>query len=249
MGEYTISEYLKEKDIVVCNKKFIKNQISTYDSIEKQIRTASYLHNILMEYPLGGFTKVKCKIGKYVQWLKLEYKRDERYYKDIKKTIVKSEMDDFWLKNGKEILAIISMVIMKLRYIDIDKITRRAMAKNEICIGNINESNIRILDNVEIGCLDRLSYNLVEEDIYHYLRQVSKKVDVNFYDLVEGYTRVTNLSKDSQEYINTLLKVPYDTLKIWKKCRRNKIDKNSININYNLKKVFNREINSVKRRI
>lgn len=92
------------------------------------------------------------------------------------------------------------------------------MKKNEITLGRADEKNLRVTSELEIGTLKNVSYNLVEEDIYDYLKRVKiKNKKISLEKCIDKYIERSCLSEDSRDYIAILLMIPYGTLNIWYK--------------------------------
>ena len=79
-------------------------------------------------------------------------------------------MDLFILENGEKLLNRVDKAIEDLKEIDYLGIIKRSMKKNEICLGRVDEGNLRVVEAIEVGSLKGATYNLVEEDIYNYLK-------------------------------------------------------------------------------
>ena len=132
-------------------------------------------------------------------------------------------MDNFILENGEELLKNIDDAFSNLKEINYLGIIKRSMKKNEICLGRVDEGNVRVLESVEVGSLKGVSYNLVEEDVYNYLKRVKRRgKNINLNNLIDEYISLSHLSKDSRDYISILLSIPYDSLKQWYRYKYNK---------------------------
>lgn len=171
----------------------------------------------------SSLTRINSNIGKRLENIKVIQKR-------LKKDIVLREklsdinsMDAFILENGENILNKVDEAIDMLKEIDYLGIIRRSMKKNEICLGRVDEGNLRVIESIEVGSLKGVSYNLVEEDIYNYLKRVKKRDStVNLNKFIEEYINLSSLNRDSKDYISILLSIPYDSLKQWYRYKYNK---------------------------
>lgn len=132
-------------------------------------------------------------------------------------------MDLFILENGEKLLNKVDKAIEDLKEIDYLGIIKRSMKKNEICLGRVDEGNLRVVEAIEVGSLKGATYNLVEEDIYNYLKRIKrrdKKGNLDKY--IDEYIRLSHLNKHSKDYISILLSIPYDSLKQWYRYKYNK---------------------------
>lgn len=171
----------------------------------------------------SNYNNINSIIGRKIEGIKVELKRAKEDYIKISKKKDLDVCEIFLLDNGKNIIKKTENAIEKFKDIDFINIVDRSMKKCEICIGRIDECNLRVMERVEIGTLKNLYYNLVEEDIYEYLLRIRrKKILINIDKILDEYIEIARLSSISKDYISILLEVPYDSLKQWRKFRNNK---------------------------
>lgn len=240
INNFTLTEYLLEHEIKILNKKFYVDEKISEEDVIKQIALASYIHRILSGYPIGGNTRIKCSLGRDIEKIKYDIRKNEKNLEYITIKTNKNDIDKFLIKNGKIIIDRCINIIEQLRNIDYFGLIRRAMNKKEICLGNIDGSNLRVFQEVEIGSIEQVEYNLIEEDIYNYLRKVRKKNKINLENTLDYFVQINNLNNDSKNYIKLLLNLPYDTLKYWKKYRKKGVMDEELLIN--IRKAFSVEV-------
>lgn len=132
-------------------------------------------------------------------------------------------MDQYILDSGGELLNKTEESLYALESIDYLGIIKRSMKRNEICLGRVDEGNIRVVESVEIGTLKGVSYNLIEEDVYSYLKKVQKRnSDLDLKKYVDVYVDLAHLNQESRDYVNILLSTPYDSLRQWYRYKYNK---------------------------
>lgn len=125
-------------------------------------------------------------------------------------------MDRFLLNKGESIIKQGKDALNRIKEIDYLGLIKRSMDNNEICLGRVDEGNLRKNNIIEIGNIKNLSYNLIEEDIYEYLKRIRRRESIINGDLyIERYTLEEKLQNSSSEYIKLLLEIPYDTLRQW----------------------------------
>ena len=182
----------------------------------EQIIIIQNAHNILSGYNCYGVTRINSTIGKRVEHIKVMIKR---LRKDLeKRENAKNPMDKFILSNGNKILSKAEKGIYELKNINYVGIIERSMKKNEITLGRVDEKNLRVTSELEIGTLKNVSYNLVEEDIYDYLKRIKiKNKKISLEKCIDKYIESSYLSEDSRDYIDILLMIPYGTLNVWYK--------------------------------
>lgn len=192
----------------------------------------------------GEASNINSIIGRKIEGIKVELKRAKEDYIKISNKKDLNVCEIFLLDNGKSIIKKTENAIQKFKNIDFINIVERSMKKNEICIGRIDECNLRVMERIEIGTLKNLYYNLVEEDVYEYLLKIRRKKScINMNKILDEYIEISKLSSISKEYISILLEVPYDTLKQWRKFRNNK---KMLSVNEYLKRIINSYNNEFK---
>ncbi|MGG7176955.1 hypothetical protein ACQPU1_05165 [Clostridium paraputrificum] len=223
INNLTLSEYLLEKDIIVTEECFKGRRLYTEEEVFSQIILIEDIHRILMDYGRNGSTRINSTIGKNIETIKVELKRLRKDFEFRENLKEKNEMDYYIMENGENILYRAEEALKRLNEIDYIGIIKRSMKKNEICLGRVDEGNLRVIDAVEIGNLKNISYNLIEEDICAYLKKVRRRLmNVSIESCIDKYIELSHLNKDSEEYIKIHLSVPYDSLKQWYRYRQNK---------------------------
>lgn len=211
-----------DKDILVNDKYFRSIKDIKDEYINQQIVLIENLHKIFLQYNGYGTTRVNSIIGKRVENIKVIIKRLK---KDLEKRgglLYLNDMDKFILQKGEGIIAIGEEGLNYLKDIDYIGLIKRSMKKNEITLGRTDERNLTVTSNLEIGILKNVSYNLVEEDVYDYLRRVKiKRQNIDFEKYINKYIGLSYLSKDSEYYIKILLMIPYDALRLWNRYINN----------------------------
>lgn len=223
MEEKSIRKYLRQNDILIRDCEFSMSKEYTEEEAIKQIILINSVHKILMGYYDNVDSRIHSIIGKKAQKIKVDIKKAKKHLYELEIKKEKNIMDKFLLENGQDILVKADEAIKninKLNYIDLIK---RSMKKNEICLGKVDERNIRVSHEIEIGNIKGLSYNLVEEDIVNYLRKIRQKNNnIDIEKLICRYVELANLGKNSEEYIYYLISVPLDSIKVWGRYRENK---------------------------
>ena len=216
ISNLTLKEYLLENDILVGDDYFKGIRDINEKKVMEQIIIIQNAHKILSGYNCYGTTRINSTIGKRVEHIKVMIKR---LRKDLeKRENAKNPMDKFILSNGNKILSKGERGINALKEIDYMGIIKRSMKKNEITLGRVDEKNLRVTSELEIGTLKNTSYNLVEEDIYDYLKRVRiKNKKISLEKCIDKYIEISYLSDESRDYIDILLMVPYGTLNLWYK--------------------------------
>lgn len=160
-----------------------------------------------MGYHVVEKNSILSEIGKRVDRIFVMTKKLEEIFKE------KSYYE-------KRILEEVRNGLKELDNINYIGIYRRGMEKNEICIDKIDESNLRLMDNIEIGKIKKLNFNIIEEDFINYLlkwkRKCSKEL-IREYSI--EYVKELNLKENSFDYINLIVNMPQESLRYWYKNR------------------------------
>jgi hypothetical protein len=183
----------------------------------------SEVHSILSGYHYNGSFRINSTIGKRVECIKVYIKRLKTDLERRKKREFLNSMDRFLLSKGKNIIKQGEEALEGIKEIDYLGLISRSMRKNEICLGRADEGNLRKNNEIEIGNIKNLSYNLIEEDIYEYLKKIRRRVGILKEDLyIEKYIIEERLQNSSGQYIKLLLQIPYDSLRQWLKYAQGK---------------------------
>lgn len=222
INNLTIEEYLLQRDIIVVNRNFKEEVTLNKENIMEHIDLIVYIHKVLEGYSDSG-TVLHSTIGRKIEWIKVVNKKLERQLLLIENKKEKNSMEEFLLEYGEKILDKSKGEIGKIEKSNYLELIKRSMVKNEICIGKVDESNIRRGKSIEIGTLKAASYNLIEEDLYEYLRKIRRKNEnINLDEMITYFVSKSNLDERSIEYIKSLITIPLGTLKIWNRYRINK---------------------------
>ncbi|MGL4774433.1 MAG: hypothetical protein ACRC2K_12775 [Clostridium sp.] len=185
-----------------------------------QVQVIAYIHRLLMSYPDSGGSNILSVLGKRVEDYKVLSKKFKRYLKELNND---NETNDFILRVGEKVLKRAEDVLNSIDYKNYFSMINRSMVRNELVLGRVDSSNLRVLESVEIGDLKKISYNLVEDDLIEYILKLRKKGYVFSEDIIiNKFIIASRLDDSSGEYIRNLIEFPIDTLKVIEKYRLNK---------------------------
>ena len=227
INELSINDYLKSKGIIVTGKYFSHNKESGIKSCENQISIMVELHKLLINCKFNNLTRFGSTIGKELEDFKVQLKRIDRDYKEIFNKNPKNDVEKLFILESKRMICqgydAIEYVCNN-GYLDI---IRRSMNREEICIGRADMSNLRKINGVfEIGTIKGMSYNLVEEDLYRYIKRIQKRdIRIDVRDLIRLFAHQSHLSLNSINYLKGLCTYPKDFFKTWEKYKENKRNK------------------------
>ena len=139
---------------------------------------------------------------------------EEKYYKD--------DFDYFIIEEGNKILARANRTINALDEDMYLKLILRSMNNYEICLGKVDEGNLK--KDGMIICIRStryISYNMLEHDCYNYIKRLKKKgYSGNVMEIVNDFfTKIRNQEMKVQNYIRVLVNYPIEAIKILSKIK------------------------------
>lgn len=205
INQEVLKSFLLENDIYIIGKYF-KNKGENID-ISNHIDIIINLQKVLMRYHSIEKNSILSEIGKRIDRIGVMAKKlDERFY-DL------SYYEKCVLDKVKEQLR-------KIENVDYIDLYKRGLLKDEVCIERVDESNLRVLDRMEIGKIKSINFNIIEDDFIDYLSRYKKIYSKEILrEYAKEYVQKANLKKNSFQYINLMVDLPIDSLKHWYKNR------------------------------
>lgn len=246
IDELSIRRYLDKKGIAITEYYFSYDRNIDEKVATSQINIIVELHKALLGCRFPGFNRIGSTIGKEVEEFKVQLKRLQKHYCYIVDKCCKNEVDKLILLEGKRML---QQGIESINYIykhDYFGVIERSMNREEICIGRVDQSNLRKNnEKFEIGTIKSMTYNLVEEDLYRYIKKLQRKqIDIDEEELIKTFVHASHLSLNSFDYLRGLCSYPKDFLKTWERYMQNKKGKTHEEFLEQLKKSIKYESNS-----
>lgn len=224
MDELSFEEWLNIKGITIIGQHFSYDRNISKNDIISQINLIVELQKALLGCSFNELNRIKSTIGKEVESYKVQIRRLQKHYDYIFNRTCTNEIENFILSNGKIML---TQAVNALNYIDEHDyfgVIRRSMNRSEICLGKVDKNNLRRNKNkIEIGTVKAMTYNLVEEDLYNYIKRLQRKeLDIDEEELLKVFVYGSHLSYNSIDYLKGLLSYPKDFLKVWERYRNSK---------------------------
>ena len=224
INELSINEYLESKGIIVVGNYFSHNKDFNKKLYENQISIMVELHKLLINCKFNNLSRFGSSIGRELEEFKVQLKKIERDYKEIFDKDSKNDIEKLFMSEGKRMICQGNQAIDYIYNNGYLEIIERSMNREEICIGRTDNGNLRKVDGkFEIGVIKGMSYNLVEEDLYKYIKRIQKKdIRIDENDLIRFFVHQSHLSLNSINYLKGLCSYPRDFFKTWERYKENK---------------------------
>lgn len=184
-------------------------------------------HKILMGCKFDYNNRINSSIGKTIENYKVQIKRLERSYNKMLDKNDKNEIERMIISEGKIMLEIAKKSLRNIYENNYLSVLERSMNRSEICIGRADEGNLRKNnDIIEIGTTKAMCFDLVEEDLYRYIKRLQKKdINIDEEEMIRLFVHSSHLPMSSIKYLKSLCKYPKDFFRIWEKYLNNKKNK------------------------
>ena len=224
----TFEQYLITKGIdVVSDIEFeLKSKKVNEEMLANQLEIISEFHKKVQGSTVGVKERLDSRAGRIVENYKVNIKklrRDINRFKDHQlsnmfEEIILHKGDDY-VKRGEDVIR----NIYDNGYYDL---ILRSMENKEICLGNVDFSNLTKDGNIKIKSYKKASYNMVEIDCYNLLYKYKKKgANVDFKKLIRYFCELENLNEFSYQFIASCLSFPYE---ITKQCNNYRLRKRDL---------------------
>lgn len=226
--ELLINQYLRKKGIAVNGKYFSSDRIIDKKNVISQIELIVELHKTLIGCKFDEISRIKSTIGKEVEAYKVQIKKLQMHYDYIVSKAYANEIEKLILSEGKIMLKQAKKALNYIYEHDYYGVIKRSMNREEICIGRVDRSNLRkAYGEIQIGTTKAMSYNLVEEDLYNYIKKLQRRdTDIEEEELIRAFVYKSHLSFNSLGYLKGLCSYPRDFLKAWNKYKERKKETN-----------------------
>jgi len=219
MNEVSANEYLNIRGITIMEQYFSYDKNIYKKDITTQINLIVELHKTLIGCNFNELSRIKSTIGKEVESYKVQIKKLQSHYDYIISKACTNEVEKLILSNGKIMLKQAKEALNYIYEHDYFGVIKRSMNREEICLGKVDSSNLRKVEGkIEIGIIKGMAYNLVEEDLYSYIKKLQRKqVNIDEEELIKIFVHGSHLSFNSFDYLRGLCSYPKDFFKLWER--------------------------------
>lgn len=180
-----------------------------------QIKNIVDFHNRMMGYRENIVPRFNSSIGKDIESFKVSLKKLKRGINNLSSDR-NSTLNRYIFSIEKDIVEIADEAIQTSSGEGYYNIITRSMKRYEMCIGRADRGNLQSNNEMLlIGTTKYMSYNLIEHDMYSYLKKLRKKrVNINTLELIECFVDESQLDEKSIKYIKGLIMYPFEEIKI-----------------------------------
>lgn len=212
-----ISSYFESKNIKILNENFpVKGDLNERDMIN-QIGNIITFHKYFKSHKVNLSPRISSTIGRELENYKLDCKRLSVEIIRLNNLSTLVDAERYLLENGPLIIEKFEKIIENIKLIGYHELIKRAMENYEVCLNRVDEKNLVMgkEDKLYVGTVKYLTYNLVEHDLYNYIKKVKRKVRVTDLDnLINVYIDGLSLNDTSKGYLKLLAEIPTESFRI-----------------------------------
>lgn len=219
-----IYEYLSSRSIIISDERF-KESIEV--SVSEQIQLISDAHKRL----LGGreviIPRIQSVIGREFEGYKVDIKKNKNYLNKLANNNSTSYLEDYIIDEGTDIIKRAEETLSLLDLEIYFSIIKRSMKRYEICLGRVDESNLKKDKNeiIYISSNKYIVYDLLESDCYNYIKKIKKRrKNCNINKIINEFVNKSALAEESIKYLRILSIYPNESMKVLNKCRSGRLD-------------------------
>ena len=216
-----IIEYLNENNISV-GTEYFKNQNILNEKIDvySQIQLIGEIQQIFINRKPNILPPIGSTIGKDFEGFKVKIKKLKRYLDEFK-MMDRSDFNYYLIDILEDTINRAEATVNAIDNYKYIELIKRSMRNNEICLGKVDEGNLKRNSNfICVRTTKYLSCNLIEHDCYSYIRRLKKREDkFNIREIITFFTNMQGLDEYSKEYIYILSNYPIETTRTFIKFR------------------------------
>lgn len=211
-----ILEFLNDNGVIVGEKNFPKNNEKKYIwDTDNQISLIIQIQKILRGKKTNIIPRVESSIGKGIESFTVMAKKTLKMIKSFEEKYNKNDFDIFIIDEGNKILSRANKSLNALDEDEYLKIIIRSMNNYDICLGRVDEGNLKKEGLIIYTRTTRyISYNMIEHDCYNYIKKLKKRgYEGDIIKLINDFAYKSNLNRDSINYMTVLSNYPLESIK------------------------------------
>ena len=220
-----ILEFLNSNGIIVGEENFPKGSRKNYIwDIDNQISLIIEVQKILKGKKINIIPRVESSIGKEIESFIVQTKKTLKMIRTFEEKYKKSDFDLFIIDEGNKILSRANKSLNTLDEEQYLKIIVRSMNNYDICLGRVDEGNLKKEGlTICIRTTRYISYNMIEHDCYNYIKRLKKRgYEGDIIKLINDFAYKSDLNKDSIDYITVLSNYPLESIKTLLKLKEDR---------------------------
>ena len=220
-----ILEFLNSNGIIVGEENFPKGSRKKYIwDTDNQISLIIEVQKILKGKKTNIIPRVESSIGKEIESFIVQRKKILKIIRYFEEKYNKSDFDLFIIDEGNKILSRANKSLNALDENKYLKIIMRGMNDYDICLGRVDEGNLKKEDlTISIRTTRYISYNMIEHDCYNYIKRLKKRgYEGDIIKLITDFSYKSDLNKDSIDYITVLSNYPIESIKTLLKLKEDR---------------------------
>ena len=220
-----IIEFLNSNGIIVGEENFPKGMKKKYVwDTDKQISLIIEVQKILKGKKINIIPRIESSIGREMESFMVQRKKMLKMVKSFEEKYNKSDFDLFIIEEGNKILNRANKSLNALDEEEYLKIIIRSMNNYDICLGRVDEGNLKKEGlTINIRTIRYISYNMIEHDCYNYIKRLKKrgyKGDIT--KLINDFAYKSNLNRESIDYMTVLSNYPIESIKTLLKLKEDR---------------------------
>ena len=211
-----ILEFLNDNGVIVGEKNFPKNNEKKYIwDTDNQVSLIIQIQKILRGKKTNIIPRVESSIGKEIESFTVMAKKTLKMIKSFEEKYNKNDFDIFIIDEGNKILSRANKSLNALDEDEYLKIIIRSMNNYDICLGRVDEGNLKKEGLIIYTRTTRyISYNMIEHDCYNYIKKLKKRgYEGDIIKLINDFAYKSNLNRDSINYMTVLSNYPIESIK------------------------------------
>ena len=220
-----IIEFLNSNGIIVGEENFPKGMKKKYVwDTDKQISLIIEVQKVLKGKKINIIPRIESSIGREIESFMVQRKKMLKMVKSFEEKYNKCDFDLFIIEEGNKILNRANKSLSSLDEDEYLKIIIRSMNNYDICLGRVDEGNLKKEGlTINIRTIRYISYNMIEHDCYNYIKRLKKrgyKGDIT--KLINDFAYKSNLNRESIDYMTVLSNYPIESIKTLLKLKEDR---------------------------
>lgn len=217
-----IIEFLNGNEIIIGEENFPKGSKKKYTlDTDYQISLIIEVEKILMGKKLNIIPRIESSIGKEMESFIVQAKKTLKMITSLKEKNNKNDFDFFIIEEGDRILRRADKSLSSLDEAEYLKIIIRSMNNYEVCLGRVDEGNLKREGmTISIRTTRYISYNMIEHDCYNYIKRLRKRgYNNDITKIIREFAYKSKLNDESIRYMMVLANYPIESIKVLLKLK------------------------------